>query len=227
MRHASVVLRTSVAVIVAMSVGACAAASTSPSSRATAPAASASVSPRVQRTPSCRQRNRRVRLRRRLRHPGRGEDRRPDPGRRPRRTALVRCRRHVALGPPAHEPGPRGPGVVRRHGTDPPALDGVRLRHDRRRFHLADGQRERHPREDRPGHGQGGHADPGRGGTGRRRRHRGLGVGGQRAQRVGPAHRSNDQQGCRDDPGRADRTEWAADHVGWTRRCLGGDPAHG
>ncbi len=61
----------------------------------------------------------------------------------------------------------------------------------------------------------------------RRRRHRGLGVGGQRAQRVGPAHRSNDQQGCRDDPGRAGRTEWAADHVGWTRRCLGGDPAHG
>ena len=43
MRHASLVLRASVAVIFAMSVGACAAASTSPSSAPTAPAASASA----------------------------------------------------------------------------------------------------------------------------------------------------------------------------------------
>ena len=68
MRHASVVVRASVAVMVAISVGACAATPASPSSSETAPAASASVSAdELRRTLSSRQRHRRVRLRRRLR----------------------------------------------------------------------------------------------------------------------------------------------------------------
>ena len=104
--------------------------------------------------------------------PGRGEDRRPDPGRRAGRAALVRRRRPVALGPRAHEPGARGPGDVRRHGKGPHELDGLRLRDDRRGCRLADGLRERRPREDRPGHRQGRCVDPGRIGTRRRGRDR-------------------------------------------------------
>ena len=42
----------------------------------------------------------------------------------------------------------------------PPELDGLRLRHDRGRFRLADGLRERRPPEDRPGRRQGGYAIP-------------------------------------------------------------------
>ena len=226
MRCPFVAARAVITVMIAVVAGACAATPTSPSATSStavleSPSASATVSPGPSTSlPAGAKLDGRIQV----------GDRRP---------TLVRCRRHVALGPPADEPGPRGPGDLRRHGTGPPALDGVRLRHDRRRFRLADGRRERRlswaargtrprwPPEDRPGHPQGGHADPGRGGTGRRRRHPGLGVGGQRAQRVGPAHRSRDQQGCRDDPGWSDRTEWAADHDGRTWWRLGGHPAHG
>ena len=77
MRHASVVLRTSVAVIVAMAVGACAAASTSPSSRADrAGGFRERAAAEHNGRPSSRQRHRRVRLHRRLRpsRPGRSID---------------------------------------------------------------------------------------------------------------------------------------------------------
>ena len=120
MRYPSLVVRASVAFMVAISVGACAATPTSPSPRETAPAASASVSATsstdVMESPSAIGECGSVVV---CVNPGRGD--RSTAGSRSAtgRTALVRCRRPVALGPRAHEPGARGPGDVRRHGTVP------------------------------------------------------------------------------------------------------------
>ena len=194
----------------------------------TAPAASASVSATSSdRLVGSRHGNGEARLNAIGDDPGRGADRRPDPGRRTGRPALVRIRRSVALGPRAHEPGASGSGDVRRHRTSPHELDRLRLCGDRRGRRMADRLRSQYGREDRPGRRQGRYVDPGRIGTRRRRRDARRGVGRRPSRWGGYAHRSQDQPRRRDDPDRSDRSRRATDYDGWTRWCLGGRPQHG